>query len=48
MLSCLILMRHHDNIQRLWRGQEGKIWSVFRKKKTDAAGAKQEEEKKEE
>ena len=20
MLSCLILMRHHDNIQRLWRG----------------------------
>jgi len=30
MLSCLILLRHHDNIQRLWRGQEGKIW----KKKT--------------
>lgn len=26
MLSCLILMRHHDNIQRLWRGQESKIW----------------------
>lgn len=26
MLSCLILMRHHDNIQRLWRGKEGKIW----------------------
>lgn len=26
MLSCLILMRHHDNIQRLWRGQEKKIW----------------------
>ncbi|MGL9734077.1 MAG: glycerol-3-phosphate acyltransferase [Symbiopectobacterium sp.] len=25
MLSCLILMRHHDNIQRLWRGQESKI-----------------------
>ncbi|ACR67761.1 acyl-phosphate--glycerol-3-phosphate O-acyltransferase [Edwardsiella ictaluri] len=26
MLSCLILVRHHDNIQRLWRGKEGKIW----------------------
>jgi len=26
MLSCLILLRHHDNIQRLWRGQENKIW----------------------
>ena len=36
MLSCLILMRHHDNIQRLWRGQEGKIWGKFRKKKNDA------------
>ncbi|MEN4803915.1 glycerol-3-phosphate 1-O-acyltransferase PlsY [Pantoea agglomerans] len=32
MLSCLILLRHHDNIQRLWRGQEGKIWK--RKKKS--------------
>jgi len=32
MLSCLILLRHHDNIQRLWRGQEGKIWQ--RKKKS--------------
>ncbi|MCX3308062.1 glycerol-3-phosphate 1-O-acyltransferase PlsY [Pantoea vagans] len=32
MLSCLILLRHHDNIQRLWRGQEGKIWT--RKKKS--------------
>ncbi len=31
MLSCLILLRHHDNIQRLWRGQESKIWK--RKKK---------------
>ncbi|HEJ7120433.1 TPA: glycerol-3-phosphate 1-O-acyltransferase PlsY [Serratia marcescens] len=36
MLSCLILMRHHDNIQRLWRGQEGKIWGKFRNKKNDA------------
>nr|MBA2816376.1 G3P acyltransferase [Candidatus Pantoea persica] len=26
MLSGLILLRHHDNIQRLWRGQESKIW----------------------
>lgn len=26
MLSCLVLLRHHDNIQRLWRGQETKIW----------------------
>lgn len=32
MLSCLILLRHHDNIQRLWRGQENKIWK--RKNKT--------------
>ena len=38
MLSCLILLRHHDNIQRLWRGQESKIWK--RKK------AREEEEKK--
>jgi len=33
MLSCLILLRHHDNIQRLWRGQESKIWK--RKKARD-------------
>lgn len=26
MLSCLVLLRHHDNIQRLWRGQESHIW----------------------
>ncbi|PWS15239.1 acyl-phosphate--glycerol-3-phosphate O-acyltransferase, partial [Klebsiella pneumoniae] len=25
--------RHHDNIQRLWRRQETKIWSRFKKKK---------------
>lgn len=31
MLSCLILIRHHDNIQRIWRGQESRIWSKFRK-----------------
>lgn len=32
MLSCLILIRHHDNIQRLWRGQETKIWRKFSRK----------------
>ena len=37
MLSCLILMRHHDNIQRLWRGQEDKIWGKSRKKPTTTA-----------
>lgn len=26
LLSCLILMRHEDNIQRLWRGEESRIW----------------------
>lgn len=30
MLSCLILLRHHDNIQRLWRRQETKIWTKFK------------------
>ncbi|MCL9667554.1 glycerol-3-phosphate 1-O-acyltransferase PlsY [Rosenbergiella epipactidis] len=25
MLSCLILLRHHENIQRLWRGDEKKL-----------------------
>jgi glycerol-3-phosphate acyltransferase PlsY len=34
MLSCLILLRHHDNIQRLWRRQETKIWARLKKKKT--------------
>ncbi|WP_130831855.1 glycerol-3-phosphate 1-O-acyltransferase PlsY [[Erwinia] mediterraneensis] len=33
MLSCLVLLRHHDNIQRLWRGQEGKIWKRKKKNK---------------
>ncbi|AYA42082.1 glycerol-3-phosphate 1-O-acyltransferase PlsY [Xenorhabdus nematophila] len=32
MLSCLVLVRHHDNIQRLWRGQESRIWQKLRKK----------------
>jgi len=26
MLSCLILLRHHENIQRLWRGEEKKLF----------------------
>ncbi|NHB92728.1 glycerol-3-phosphate 1-O-acyltransferase PlsY [Photorhabdus cinerea] len=33
MLCCLVLLRHHDNIQRLWRGQESRIWNKFKKKK---------------
>lgn len=33
MLSCLILLRHHDNIQRLWRRQETKIWTKFKRKR---------------
>lgn len=36
MLSCLILLRHHDNIQRLWRRKETKIWTKLRRKKKDA------------
>lgn len=41
MLSCLILMRHHDNIQRLWRNQEGKIWGKLREKKNDTKNGEQ-------
>lgn len=26
MLTLLILIRHHENIVRLWRGEESKIW----------------------
>ncbi|MBF0751394.1 MULTISPECIES: glycerol-3-phosphate 1-O-acyltransferase PlsY [unclassified Pasteurella] len=32
LVSCLLIYRHHDNIQRLWRGQEDKVWSKFKKK----------------
>ena len=32
LLSCLVLYRHHDNIQRLWRGQESRIWQKLKKK----------------
>ncbi len=42
MLSCLILLRHHDNIQRLWRGQEGKIWDKLKKKRKAAKDNKDE------
>ncbi len=35
MLSCLILLRHHDNIQRLWRGQETRLWKRKGKKKSE-------------
>ncbi|MBD2814691.1 glycerol-3-phosphate 1-O-acyltransferase PlsY [Xenorhabdus sp. Flor] len=49
MLSCLILMRHHDNIQRLWRGQESRIWQKLKKKqemtdKEKLQAAKEEEQ----
>ena len=30
---CLILLRHRDNIQRLWRRQETKIWTKFKRKR---------------
>ncbi|KAE9532506.1 glycerol-3-phosphate 1-O-acyltransferase PlsY [Ursidibacter arcticus] len=26
LVCCLLVYRHHDNIQRLWRGQEDKVW----------------------
>lgn len=42
MLSCLILMRHHDNIQRLWRGQETKIWKKLKNRKKTATPATEE------
>lgn len=32
LVCCLLVYRHHDNIQRLWRGQEDKIWSKFKRK----------------
>lgn len=33
MLSCLVLVRHHGNIQRLWRGQESRIWQKLKNRK---------------
>lgn len=32
LVCCLLVYRHHDNIQRLWRGQEDKLWNKFKKK----------------
>ncbi|GAB2950945.1 glycerol-3-phosphate 1-O-acyltransferase PlsY [Hafnia psychrotolerans] len=40
MLSCLILLRHHDNIQRLWRRQETKIWDKWKEKRAAKKAAK--------
>lgn len=37
MLSCLVLFRHHDNIQRLWRGQESRIWQKLKNKQQKTA-----------
>ena len=31
LVCCLLVYRHHDNIQRLWRGQEDKMWHKFKK-----------------
>ena len=31
MLSCLIILRHYDNIMRLLRGEESKIWHKKKK-----------------
>lgn len=31
LVCCLLVYRHHDNIQRLWRGQEEKIWKKRKK-----------------
>ncbi|KAA6208918.1 glycerol-3-phosphate 1-O-acyltransferase PlsY [Avibacterium paragallinarum] len=33
LVCCLLVYRHHDNIQRLWRGQEDKIWKKLKKKR---------------
>lgn len=27
LVCCLLVYRHHDNIQRLWRGQEQPMWA---------------------
>ena len=32
LVWCLLIYRHHDNVQRLWRGQEDKVWAKFKKK----------------
>ncbi|VEI47304.1 glycerol-3-phosphate acyltransferase PlsY [Actinobacillus equuli] len=30
LVCCLLVYRHHDNIQRLWRGQEERIWNKLK------------------
>ena len=32
LVCCLLIYRHHDNVQRLWRGQEDTVWSQLKKK----------------
>ncbi|MBE2895765.1 glycerol-3-phosphate 1-O-acyltransferase PlsY [Pasteurellaceae bacterium HPA106] len=32
LVCCLLIYRHHDNVQRLWRGQEDKMWAKLKKK----------------
>lgn len=31
LVCCLLVYRHHDNLQRLWRGQEDKVWHKLKK-----------------
>lgn len=33
LVCCLLIYRHHENLQRLWRGEEDKIWqkSLFKR-----------------
>lgn len=31
LVCCMLIYRHHDNIQRLWRNQEDKVWNKFKK-----------------
>lgn len=44
LLACLIIIRHHDNIQRIWRGQESRFWDKL-KKSTPKTHKKEEKEK---
>ncbi len=30
LVCCLLVYRHHDNIQRLWRGQEDRVWKKLK------------------